>query len=242
MMPLSDDNRGRRTVPVVTWVLIALNVLVFLYELTLGEQDLHRFFSDYGVIPQEISDRQHLWTLLTSMFLHGGWLHLGGNMLFLWIFGDNVEDVMGHVRYLAFYLLTGAGAGLAQVLANPDSTVPTVGASGAISGLLAAYLVCFPHGRILTGVFFGFLITTIMLPAWVMIGYWFVLQLISGLVSLGPDTAATGGGVAWWAHIGGFVVGLVLVIPFRRKDRVAYQRASRQRPDPRASRARMQRG
>src|SRR5690606_15568720 len=100
-----------------------------------------------------------------------------GNMLFLWIFGDNVEDVMGHVRYLAFYLLTGAGAGLAQVLANPDSTVPTVGASGAISGLLAAYLVCFPHGRILTGVFFGFLITTIMLPAWVMIGYWFVLQL-----------------------------------------------------------------
>jgi membrane associated rhomboid family serine protease len=242
MMPLSDDNRGRRRAPVVTWVLIALNVLVFVYQLTLGEQGLNQFYVDYGIIPREISDGQDLWTLLTSMFLHGGWLHIAGNMLFLWVFGDNVEDVMGHVRYVAFYLLTGVGAGLAQVLANPDSTVPTIGASGAISGLLAAYLVCFPHGRVLTGVFIGFLITTIMLPAWMMIGYWIVLQVISGVASLGPETTATEGGVAWWAHIGGFVAGLVLVWPLRHKDRVEFQRASRDRPDPRARPARMQRG
>src|SRR5699024_4481167 len=137
------------------------------------------------VIPREISDRQDLWTLVTSMFLHGGWLHIAGNMLFLWVFGDNVEDVMGDARYLIFYLLCGVVAALAQVAVNPDSTVATIGASGAISGLLAAYLVCFPHGRIVTGVFIGFLITTIMLPAWMMIGYWIVLQVISGLVSLG---------------------------------------------------------
>jgi membrane associated rhomboid family serine protease len=241
-MPLSDDNRGRRSAPIVTWVLIGLNVLVFLYQLTLGERELNQFFLDYGVIPQEIGDRQDLWTLLTSMFLHGGWLHIAGNMLFLWVFGDNVEDVMGHLRYLVFYLLTGVGAGLAQVLANPDSTVPTIGASGAISGLLAAYLVCFPHGRILTGVFIGFIITTFMLPAWMMIGYWIVLQVISGVVSLGPDTAATEGGVAWWAHIGGFVAGLILVWPFRQRDRLEHQRASRSQPDPRARRAQMQQG
>lgn len=240
MMPLSDDNRGRRSAPIVTWVFIALNVLAFLYELTLGERELTQFFLDYGVIPREISDRQDLWTLLTSMFLHGGWLHLAGNMLFLWIFGDNVEDIMGHARYLIFYLLCGVGAGLAQVVANPDSTVPTIGASGAISGLLAAYLVCFPQGRILTGVFIGFLITTVMVPAWMMIGYWFVLQLISGVVSLGPDTAATEGGVAWWAHIGGFAAGLLLVWPFRRRDRVEFQRASRSKPAPRSRRAQAQ--
>jgi membrane associated rhomboid family serine protease len=175
------------------------------------------------------------------MFLHGGLLHIGGNMLFLWVFGDNVEDVMGHARYLAFYLLTGIAAGLTQVVANPDSTVATIGASGAISGLLAAYLVCFPKGRILTGVFIGFIITTVMLPAWMMIGYWIVLQVISGLVSLGPAGAADSG-VAWFAHIGGFVAGLILVFPFRRRDRVEFQRETRSRPDTRARRARLQQG
>ena len=240
MMPLSDDNRGRRSTPVVTWVLIALNVLVFLYELTLGESGLNQFYIDYGIIPREISNGQDLWTLLTSMFLHGGWLHIAGNMLFLWVFGDNVEDVMGHARYLVFYLLCGVAAGLSQVVIDPNSTVATIGASGAISGLLAAYIVCFPKGRVLTGVFVGFLITTFMLPAWMMIGYWIVLQVISGVVSLGPDTSATGGGVAFFAHIGGFVAGLILVWPFRQKDRVEHQRASRARPDPRARRPGMQ--
>lgn len=242
MMPLSDDNRGRRTTPVVTWVLIALNVLVFLYELTLGERDLNQFFIDYGIIPREISDGTDLWTLLTSMFLHGGLLHIAGNMLFLWVFGDNIEDVMGHARYLVFYLLCGVAAGLAQVAIDPDSTVATIGASGAISGLLAAYIVCFPKGRVLTGVVLGFLITTIMVPAWMMIGYWIVLQVISGVISLGPDTSATGGGVAFFAHIGGFVAGLLLVWPFRHKDRVEHQRARRAQPDPRARRVQMGRG
>jgi membrane associated rhomboid family serine protease len=232
MMPLSDDNRGRRQPPVVTWALIAVNVLVFLYELVLSDREFSRFLNDYGVIPREISDGEDLWTLVTSMFLHGGWLHIGGNMLFLWVFGDNVEDVMGHARYLVFYLLCGVAAALAQVATNPDSTVATIGASGAISGLLAAYLVCFPKGRILTGVFIGFIITTFMLPAWMMIGYWIVLQVISGVVSLGP-TAAADSGVAWFAHIGGFIAGLVLVFPFRQRDRVEFQRATRAQPDHR---------
>lgn len=239
MMPLSDDNRGRRSAPVVTWGLIALNVLVFLYELSLGDRDLERFFTDYGVIPREISDRQDLWTLVTSMFLHGGWLHILGNMLFLWVFGDNVEDVMGHARYLVFYLLCGVAAALAQVLTNPDSAVATIGASGAISGLLAAYLVCFPRGRILTGVFIGFIITTFMVPAWLMIGYWIVLQVISGIASLGPQTSATEGGVAWFAHVGGFIAGLILVLPFRQRERVEFQREVRARPGARARRAQM---
>lgn len=230
MMPLTDDNRGRRTTPIVTWVLIAINVVVFLYEVVLSEASLARFLTDYGIIPQEISNGEGYLALITSMFLHGGWLHLFGNMLFLWIFGDNVEDIMGHARYLVFYLLTGIAAGLIQVATNPESTIPLIGASGAISGLLAAYVVCFPHGRIMTAIVFGFFITTIMVPAWMMIGYWIVLQVIQGAMSLGidPDT----GGVAWFAHIGGFAAGLVLVFPFRRVDRVEFQRSARQRPDP----------
>lgn len=230
MMPLTDDNRGRRTTPIVTWVLIAVNVVVFLYELLLSDASLSRFLNDYGIIPQKISGGEGYLTLLTSMFLHGGWLHLIGNMLFLWVFGDNIEDVMGHVRYLAFYLLTGIAAGLIQVLTNTDSTVPLIGASGAISGLLAAYIVCFPHGRVMTAIIFGFFITTIMVPAWLMIGYWIVLQVIQGTLSLGID--ADTGGVAWFAHIGGFAAGLLLVFPFRQADRVEFQRAARERPDP----------
>jgi len=234
MMPLTDDNRGRRTTPYVTWVLIAINVVVFLYEVLLSEASLSRFLYDYGVIPREISDGEGYLSLITSMFLHGGWLHLIGNMLFLWVFGDNVEDVMGHVRYLIFYLLTGVAAGLIQVLTNTDSTVPLIGASGAISGLLAAYIVCFPNGRVVTAVVFGFFITTMMVPAWIMIGYWILLQVIQGVVSLGID--ADTGGVAWFAHIGGFAAGLVLVFPFRRADRVAFQRAARERPETRQRR------
>ncbi|MDQ4044693.1 MAG: rhomboid family intramembrane serine protease [Chloroflexota bacterium] len=235
MMPLTDDNRGRRTAPILTWVLIAINVLVWLYEVLLPEQSLRQFLYDWGIIPNEISNGEGWITLVTSMFLHGGWLHVIGNMLFLWVFGDNVEDIMGHVRYLSFYLLTGLAAGYAQVLSNPDSTIPLIGASGAVSGLLAAYLVSFPHGRIVTLVVVGFFITTVMLPAWLMIGYWVVLQVIQGAMSLGVDVDT--GGVAWFAHIGGFVAGLLLVFLFRNKERVEYQRAARARPEPRDRRA-----
>ncbi|HEV2128063.1 MAG TPA: rhomboid family intramembrane serine protease [Thermomicrobiales bacterium] len=235
MMPLTDDNRGRRTAPIVTWVLIAINVLVWLYEVLLPEQDLRQFLYDWGIIPNEISNGEGWITLVTSMFLHGGWIHVIGNMLFLWVFGDNIEDIMGHVRYLIFYLLAGLAAGYAQVLSNPDSTIPLIGASGAVSGLLAAYLISFPHGRIVTLVTLGVFITTIMLPAWIMIGYWVVLQVIQGAMSLGVDVDT--GGVAWFAHIGGFVAGLLLVFLFRDKDRVEYQRAARARPEPRDRRA-----
>ncbi|MBA2760017.1 MAG: rhomboid family intramembrane serine protease [Chloroflexia bacterium] len=230
MLPLTDDNRGRRTTPIVTWALIAINVLVFIYQFLMSEQELNQFFNDFGVIPRDISNGEGYLTLLTSMFLHGGLLHVGGNMLFLWVFGDNVEDVMGHARYLIFYLLTGLGASAAQILINPDSTIPTIGASGAISGVLAAYIVCFPHGRIRTLITLGFFITSFMLPAWIMIGYWIVLQVIQGSLSLGVSDDV--GGVAWFAHIGGFVAGLVLVFLFRQPERVERQRVARNRPDP----------
>ena len=230
MLPLTDDNRGRRSAPVVTWTLIAINVLVFIYQLLLNEQDFTRFVTDFGVIPREISNGEGYLTLFTSMFLHGGLLHVGGNMLFLWVFGDNVEDVMGHVRFIVFYLLTGLGGSAAQILVNPDSMVPTIGASGAISGVLAAYIVCFPHGRVMTLVTLGIFITSVMLPAWVMIGYWIVLQVIQGSLSLGID--ADTGGVAWFAHIGGFIAGLALVFVLRHPDRVERQRTARNRPDP----------
>lgn len=234
MLPLTDDNRGRRRTPIVTWSLIAINVALFLYELLLDGPALTRFLTDYGVIPQEISNGSGYLALVTSMFLHGGWLHVGGNMLFLWVFGDNVEDVMGHLKYLIFYLLTGIAASLAQVFVNPDSTIPLIGASGAISGVLGAYIVCFPRGRIVTLVTLGIFITSVMLPAWVMIGYWIVLQVIQGSLSLG--ISAETGGVAFFAHVGGFVAGLILVLPFRQKDRVDHQRAIRNRPEQRRRR------
>lgn len=228
MLPLSDDNRGRRRPPVVTWTFIAINVVLFLYEQVLSTPDLARLFNEYGVIPSEISAGGGLLALITSMFLHGGWLHVIGNMLFLWVFGDNVEDVMGHVRYLTFYVITGVSASLVQVFVNPDSMVPLIGASGAISGVLAAYIVCFPRGKILTLVTLGIFITSVLLPAWIMIGYWIVLQVVQGSLSLGVDAEA--GGVAFFAHIGGFAIGLALVVPFRKHDRVEYQRAMRNQP------------
>ena len=226
MLPISDDNRGRHSQPWVTYALIVVNVLVYIYEWMLGEQELIRFLDRWAVVPAEISDGRELHTILTSAFLHGSWFHLGSNMLFLWIFGDNVEDVMGHVKYLIFYLLTAVGAALAQVYIDTSSTVPMVGASGAISGLLAAYICLFPHGRIITLVFFGIFFTATMLPAWLMIGYWILIQVISGLGSLGG--VGRDGGVAFFAHIGGFVAGLVLVWFFRDKRRQEAQNRARE--------------
>lgn len=227
MLPLSDDNRGRRTQPIVTWGLIAVNIVIFAYQTMLNEWEHWVFLNDWAVIPARISMTENLHTLVTSAFLHGSWFHLGSNMLFLWIFGDNVEDVLGHVKYLIFYLVSAAAGGLAQVLVSSDSLVPMVGASGAVSGLLAAYILLFPNGRIRTLLILGFFIIVRMLPAWMMIGYWFLLQLISGVLSLGqPDT---GGGVAFWAHIGGFVAGLLLVRPLSNKGRLHHQLSARRR-------------
>ena len=153
-------------------------------------------------------------TILTSMFVHGGLFHLAGNMLYLWIFGDNVEDRLGRVRYLLFYLLSGVGAAAAQILSDPHSKIPMVGASGAISGVLGAYLLLYPHARVVTLVFFGWLVRVIEIRALIVLGFWIVVQLVSGLLTWGAQV----GGVAWFAHVGGFVAGLVMVLPLRRRE------------------------
>ncbi len=227
MIPIGDDHlHPRRLFPIVTLTLIAVNVVVFLYELSLGN-GVDGLFRSAGVVPQEFAVRQDLpppaplntyyTTLITSMFLHGGFMHIGSNMLFLWIFGDNVEDRLGHVKYLAFYLLCGLGASAAHIYFNWGSQIPSVGASGAIAGVLAGYLLLFPSASIRTLLFLGPFITMTRVPAILMIGFWFVTQLISGIGSLG-DAAQTSG-VAFWAHIGGFVIGLPLVLLLRGPQR-----------------------
>jgi membrane associated rhomboid family serine protease len=200
MFPLADVIPSRTT-PVITVALIALNALVFLFELTLSEPELQIFAQAFGVVPAQFS-----WAAaVTSMFLHGGWLHFLGNMLYLWIFGDNVEDRMGHFRYLLFYLFCGVVAALGQTFTAPYSDVPMIGASGAIAGVMGAYFVLFPQSRVLTGVFIFFFIDLIEIPAIFFLGIWFLMQFFSGLGSLGAGAAQ--GGVAFWAHIAGFAVG-----------------------------------
>jgi len=209
MFPIRDHNPSQR-VPVVTWTLMAVNVLVFLGYWPLFDQPraLEAFFYRWALIPAAVSEGQLLHGLLTSMFLHGGWLHLGGNMLFLWIFGDNVEDEMGHAGFLGFYLAGGLAAALAQYLGAPGSTTPMLGASGAIAAVMGAYLLMFPRARVDVLLIIFFFIRIIALPAWVMLGLWFAVQLVSGV---GVDPAA--GGVAYWAHAGGFVAGVTLTLP-----------------------------
>ena len=213
MIPLRDVIPSRTT-PFVTVCIISLNAVAFLFELTLPADRLDSFLRTYGLVPAVLD-----WaTVLTSMFLHGGWLHFIGNMLYLWIFGDNVEDRMGHARFIAFYLLCGATAALAQVLMRPDSMVPTIGASGAIAGVMGAYLVLFPHSRVLTLVPLFVIWELIEVPAILFLGLWFVVQLFSGVGSLAVSTGDTGG-VAFWAHVAGFVAGLGGVFVFRRRQR-----------------------
>ena len=225
MFPIGDENAGTIIKPFVNWTIIGLCIAVFVYELTLPPARLYAFFLQWGAIPAEITRLRDLHGLITSMFLHGGWAHIIGNMVFLLVFGDNIEDAMGHLSYLLFYLLTGIAAGLAQIVLNPSSTIPLIGASGAISGVLGAYIVLFPHGKVRALVFFGYFGQVVLVPAWVMIGLWFVIQLFSGVASLGaPDV----GGVAFWAHVGGFVAGAVLVWMFRDRDAVARQNAVRE--------------
>lgn len=201
--PYKDDN-PRILVPVVTYGIIALNVLVYLYQIILatsgGDTEV-LFIYMFGLIPAQF----HIITLFTSMFLHGGIAHILGNMWFLWIFGDNVESALGHFRYALFYILCGLAAGLAQVIINVDSLTPMVGASGAIAGVLGAYLIRYPRAQVHVFVFIFFFFTTIKVPAIIVLGIWFLTQLTNGLGTLGLDTT---GGVAWFAHIGGFIAGV----------------------------------
>ena len=220
MIPISDTVRSR-TFPYVNIGLIIANVLVFLYALTLDRQEINRWFLDHGVVPIDLinwlespSGLEEPLTVLTATFIHGGWLHLIGNMIFLWVFGDNVEDALGHIRYLLFYLVAAVGAVALQVAVDQSGTVPMVGASGAIAGVLGAYLVLYPTATV--GVliplfwFFG----AFPVPAFVLIGFWFLLQLFSGVASIGAATGVTGG-VAFWAHVGGFASGFLIVLILR---------------------------
>ena len=211
MFPIGDDNSQRRTTPVVTFALIGLNVLVFLLELGGGDQ----FITDWAFVPARFSEHPaaNVATIFSAMFMHGGWLHLGGNMLFLWIFGDNVEDRFGHGKFLIFYLLAGIAATFAQYAVSPESGVPNVGASGAIAGVLGAYILMFPQSRV--NVLLGRQI--VAMPAFVVLGLWIALQLVSGVGTIAA-TDESAGGVAYMAHVGGFVSGLLMTFLFRGRD------------------------
>jgi membrane associated rhomboid family serine protease len=231
---------------VATFAIVGLNVLAWALVQGFGsEPALSRSVCELGVVPGEllraaaagtaielspgtscvVSGTPNWWTPLTSMFMHGGWFHILGNMWFLWLFGDNVEDSMGPLRFVVFYLLCGFAAVAAQALVNPASPVPMVGASGAIGGVMGAYAVLYPRAPVEMLVVFGFYVDRMVVPAMVMLGYWFFIQLLGGI----PTLAAEGGGVAFWAHIGGFLAGVVLVFPFRSRARVEAHRAALQR-------------
>jgi membrane associated rhomboid family serine protease len=213
VLPLSDHN-PRRTVPVVNILLIAGNVLMFLWEVSLG-YDLEPVLAHVAFVPAYFWGGSplidSLFRALISMFLHGGWLHLGGNMLYLWVFGDNIEDRLGHFRYLAFYLACGFLATFAHAFVNPRSAIPSIGASGAIAGVLGAYILLFPRARVTTLIPIFIFITVREIPAIVVLGIWFVLQLFVGVGSLGVPGTDGEGGVAYFAHIGGFVAGMILI-------------------------------
>lgn len=231
MIPLRDTIAGRTT-PLVSYTFIGANVLVFFWQLSLGTEGFQEIVYSLGVIPAALLGDASLppdlylvpptATVFTSMFLHGGLLHLAGNMLYLWIFADNVEDAMGHVRFIVFYFLCGIGAALAQALPNPDSTIPMIGASGAISGVLGAYLLLFPRAQVLVLIPLGLFSQIVHLPAMFVLGLWFVLQLVSSAFA-NPDA----GGVAFGAHIGGFVAGMLLIPLFKRRDVPLFGRGRR---------------
>ena len=229
MIPLKDDIPSN-SLPVVTVGVIIVNVLVFLYQLSLGasgepgaSQAAEQFVFEFGAIPCRLSGACNVpdsfphpaVTVLTSMFVHGGLFHIAGNMLYLWIFGDNVEDVLGHARFLLFYLLSGVAAAVAQSVVNPASGIPMVGASGAISGVLGAYLLQFPYARILTLITFGFFFRFVYIPAVFVLGFWIVVQFLNGLLTFSLAAGRETGGVAWFAHIGGFLGGMALLFVLR---------------------------
>ncbi len=230
MIPLKD-NVPTRYFPIVTVSLIAVNLLVSLYQMLLDSREAVQFVYLYGLIPREITRGEMLVphpfplyaSVFTSMFVHGGLFHVGGNMLYLWIFGNNVEDSMGRRRFVIFYLLCGLAAAFAQIAVNPLSKVPMVGASGAVSGVLGAYLLLYPHARVVTLIFFGWFARVVEIPALFVLGFWIVVQLLNGLLTAGVMAAGVegGGGVAWFAHIGGFAAGLLL-IPFMKRRSVSF--------------------
>ncbi len=221
LFPIYDEN-PTKSVPLITLILILTNILVFVYELSLQSAGrLQQLFQTAALIPYEITNMVKLvpgvpnigiLTIFTSMFMHGGWLHIIGNMWYLWIFGNNIEDALGHFKYFFFYLLCGVGGGVVHILSQPNSQVPTVGASGAIAGVLAAYLIMFPTARVVTVIPIFFFLQIIRVPAVLLIGLWFFIQLASGLGSLSTQTS---GGVAWFAHIGGFFAGIILIVILR---------------------------
>lgn len=229
MIPIRDD-APKYSTPYVTYLLIALNLLIFMFELLLGSDDRNAFVMQFGVLPAKIPAAFHpgasvsvasaFLPLLTSMFLHASWLHVIFNMWALWIFGDNVEDYLGHFRYLGFYLASGLIAGAVHILFNWGSPVPTVGASGAIAGVMGAYFLLFPSARVLT-FFFVFLA---WVPAWIILGYWFVVQFLSGAATTIAYSNQSAGGVAVWAHVGGFIAGLAMIklLP-SRPQRFSYE-------------------
>jgi membrane associated rhomboid family serine protease len=232
MIPLRDDT-PRFSKPYVTYFLIALNTLVFLYELTLPPRNLDGLMYLFGVVPTSVRAMLHgveginpaaaLVPILTSMFLHASWLHLIGNMWVLWIFGDNIEDYLGHFKYLVFYILSGIAASLAHIALNSHSRIPSVGASGAIAGVMGAYFVLYPRAKVLTLVPLIVFFTFWWLPAWIVLGYWILIQFVSGAATAIAYSNQTAGGIAFWAHVGGFVAGIVMIklIP-ERAHRVRY--------------------
>ena len=232
MFPIRDHNPSGRS-PYVTFTLIALNVVIFLgYWTTLqSEAQLNAFFYQWGLVPGSFMQGQGMATLITSMFLHAGWMHIAGNMLFLWIFGDNLEDEMGHGGFLLFYLLGGIAAAAAQIAAAPFSPIPMVGASGAIAGVMGGYLLLFPKARVDVLFIFVIIFRIFPIPAWIVLGVWFAIQLFSGAAMPGDE-----GGVAYWAHAGGFAAGLVLALPalIRRGGRAYWQRTEGHPPHPEA--------
>ena len=218
MIPISDVIPSRTT-PVVTVALIVLNLAVFIYQWLLPKPLLEQFVATYALVPAWFT-----WTaLFTSQFLHAGWLHVLSNMLYLWIFGDNVEDRLGHARFIVFYLGAGAAAAVLQMLFNPFSAIPMLGASGAIAGVMGAYFVLYPQSRVLTFIFLLIFIDLVEVPALFFLGIWFLMQLLSGVGSLGARNAAAGG-TAFWAHIRGFVVGVVIGLVLRLRDRNRWDR------------------
>ena len=220
MIPLRDTIRSSKF-PVVNWLIIILNAIAFYYELRIGPSTLNGFINTWGLVPVRFwAEPQNAWmTIFSAMFLHGGWFHIVSNMWILFIFGDNVEDRMGSGGYLVFYLLSGVAAGLLQAFLLPSSSAPMIGASGAIAGVLGAYLVLYPRARILSLVPILFIFTLIEIPAPIFLLFWFATQLFSGVLSL---SGAGGSGIAWWAHIGGFVFGMLSVFLFARRRKVRY--------------------
>ncbi len=220
--PIGDDQVQGGAKPLFSYTLILINVLVFGYEIMLTQDQSEMMVTTYGAIPQEIIQGQDMYTLLSCMFLHGGWMHLIGNMLFLWVFADNIEAVVGTFNFMIFYIIGGVAASAIHIFFNPYSEVPMVGASGAISAVMGAYLIMFPSSRIKVLILIFF--TTTYVPALFFLGIWIVQQLVAGVGSLNPTTAESAG-VAWWAHIGGFIFGVVAGFIARKqyKDQYTYQ-------------------